>query len=155
MHRLEPHAVGIGEEHRVIFVIAVVAVGRIGNRHAVLVEERAEIVHGFAARELEGVVMKTDIALAMLALASLRVGLPDPEQCLAVAPAREAAAVVRQLEAEEAEHLAVERLRAREVAHAEHQVINAGDTGHGRLLTLDASGTDMHPNRRNMRQASH
>src|SRR5205823_5627715 len=38
--------------------------------------------------------------------------------------------VVFELEAEEAEHLGVEILRAREIADAEHQMIDAEDAGH-------------------------
>jgi hypothetical protein len=53
------------------------------------------------------------------------------EQRLAVAPAREAAAVVLEPEAEEAEHARVEILRAREIADAQHQMINADDARHG------------------------
>src|ERR1044072_4409900 len=112
---------------------AVVAVRRIGHRHAVRVEERAEVVHRLAARKLERVVVEADVALAVPAFASLRIGLRDPEQRLAVAPAREDAAVVPEVEAEEAAHHAVERLRAGEIAHAKHQMIDADDTGHGRL----------------------
>src|SRR5262245_3078383 len=80
--------------------------------------------------------MEADVALAVLALSSLRVGGGDPEQRLAVAPARHVGILVFQLEAEEAEQLAVERLRALEVADAEHQVIDADDAGHADLRLL-------------------
>src|SRR5262249_58522729 len=60
-----------------------------------------------------------------------RVGGGDPEQRLAVAPAGHVGVVVFELEAEKAEQLAVELLRARKVADAEHQVIDADNAGHG------------------------
>src|SRR5262249_55677579 len=95
-------------------------------------------VHVAAARNLEGVVVEADVALAVLALAALRVGGGDPEQRLAVAPAGHVTVVVFELEAEKAEQLAVEVLRAREVADAEHQVIDADDAGHGSLPRLSS-----------------
>src|SRR5262249_37723758 len=79
----------------------------------------------------ERVVVEADIALAISVLAALCVGGRDPEQRLAIAPADEIGAVVFALEAKEAEHLVVERARAREVADAEYEVIEAGDAGHG------------------------
>src|SRR5262249_40854462 len=78
----------------------------------------------------KGIVVEADVALAVLALAALRVGGGDPEQRLAVAPAGHVGVLVFELEAEKAEQLAVELLRAREVANAEHQVIDADDAGH-------------------------
>src|SRR5262249_10879060 len=117
---------------------AVIFAGRIDHGHAVRFEESAERVHVVAARKLEGVVVEADVALAVLALAALRVGGGDPEQRLAVAPAGHVAVVVFELEAEKAEQLAVELLRAREVAHAEHQVIDADDAGHGLLPRLSS-----------------
>src|SRR5262249_4101180 len=128
-HGFELHAVGVGEIDRVIGA-AVIFAGRIDHGHAVLFEERAERVHVVAARKLEGVVVEADVALAVLALLALRVGGGDPEQRLAVAPAGHVGGVVFELEAEKAEQLAVELLRAREVADAEHQVIDTDDAGH-------------------------
>src|SRR6185503_5906034 len=63
--------------------------------------------------EIDRIVMKADVALAVLALLSLCIGLRDPEQGLAVAPPDYVGMVVFQLEAEEAQHLAVEVLRGR------------------------------------------
>src|SRR4051812_43803862 len=77
--------------------------------------------------------VKADVALAVLVLLALGIRGGDPEQGLAVAPARHVRIFVLELEAEEAEHLAVEVLRAREVADAEHEVIDADDAGHGGL----------------------
>ena len=74
--------------------------------------------------------VKADVALAVLVRLALCVGGGDPEQGLAVAPARHVGILVLELEAEKAEQLAVERLRAREVADAEHEVIDADDAGH-------------------------
>src|SRR5262245_48954227 len=128
-HALELHAVGVGEIHRVIGA-AVIFAGRIDHVHFILGEEIAERVHVVAARQLEGIVVKADVALAVFTLLSLRVGGGDPEQGFAVAPAGHAAVLVFELEAEKAEELAVELLRAREVADAEHQVIDADDAGH-------------------------
>src|SRR5207248_10227615 len=87
-------------------------------------------VHRVAAGKLERIVMKADVALAVLVPAAFAVGLRDPEQRLAVAPAGKAAAVVLQPEAEEAEHPGVVVLRAREIADAQHQMIDADDAGH-------------------------
>src|SRR5262249_52167860 len=129
-HGFELHAVGVGEIDRVIGA-AVIFAGRIDHGHAVRFEEGAERVHVVAARPLEGVVVKAGVALAVLALLALRIGGGDPEQRLAVAPAGHVGVVVFELEAEKAEQLAVELLRAREVADAEHQVIDADDAGHG------------------------
>src|SRR5262249_50373612 len=128
-HRFELHAVGVGEIDRVIGAPVIFA-GRIDHGHAVLFEERAERVHVVAARKLEGGGVEADVALAVLALLALRVGGGDPEQRLAVAPAGHVGVVVFELEAEKAEQLAVELLRAREVADAEHQVIDTDDAGH-------------------------
>src|SRR5262249_33783499 len=98
--------------------------------HAVELEKGAERVDVVAARQLEGIVMEADVALAVLALPALRIGLRDPEQSLAVAPARHVGIVVLELEAEEAEQLAIEFLRAREIADAEPEVIDADDARH-------------------------
>src|SRR5215467_8216925 len=128
-HGFELHAVGVGEIDRVIGA-AVIFAWRIDHGHAVRLEESAERVHVVAARKLEGVVVEADVALAVLALSPLRVGGGDPEQRLAVAPAGHVGILVLELEAEKAEQLAVELLRAGEVADAEHQVIDADDAGH-------------------------
>src|SRR5262249_48788971 len=109
---------------------------RIDRGHAVRFEEGAEWIPVVAARDFEGVVVKADVALAVLVLSPLRVGGSDPEQRLAVAPAGHVGVVVFELEAEKAEQLAVELLRAREVANAEHQVIDADDARHGALHLL-------------------
>src|SRR5438067_7739769 len=74
--------------------------------------------------------MEADIALAVLVPPALRIGGGDPEPRLAVPPAGHVRIFVFQLEAEEAEQLVVERLRAREIADAEHQMIDADDAGH-------------------------
>ena len=84
-----------------------------------LLQKRAKRVHRLAAVELERIMMKADVALAVSALAARAVGavgLRDPEQRLAVAPAGHVRILVLELETEEAQHLGVERLRAREVA---------------------------------------
>src|ERR1044072_6306518 len=56
VHRFQPHAVRIVEEYRVVLIVAVVAVGRIGDRQAVLLQKRAERVDRFAALQLERIV---------------------------------------------------------------------------------------------------
>src|SRR3984885_2069101 len=66
-HGFELHAVGIGEIDRVI-AVAVIFARRIDHRHAVLFEKSAEIIHCLAAGQLEGVVVKADIALAIFVL---------------------------------------------------------------------------------------
>jgi hypothetical protein len=53
----------------------------------VLLQHGVEAVDVPAPRELEGVVVEADIAGSVLVLLALRVGLADPEQGLAVAPA--------------------------------------------------------------------
>src|SRR2546423_14358027 len=78
-HAFELHAIRIGEEHGVIVLVAVVLAGRIEHRHAVLVEESAEIVDILAARQLERIVVEADVALAVLVLAAFCIGLGDPE----------------------------------------------------------------------------
>ncbi len=85
---------GVHQKHRVVLVVAVVGAGRVGDFKAMLAEEGAELVDRLAARKLERIVMKADVALAVLALSATSVGLRDPEQRLAVAPADEAGAVV-------------------------------------------------------------
>src|SRR5262245_62039886 len=131
-HAFELHAVGVGEIDRVVGGLVVLA-GRVDHGHAALGEEGAEIVHVPAARKLEGVVVEADVALAVLVLLAFRIGGGDPEQRLAVAPARHVGIFVLELEAEETKQLVVEFLRAGEIADAEHQVIDADDAGHGSL----------------------
>src|SRR5439155_8116476 len=131
-HALELHAVGIGEIDRIIRA-AIIFAGRVDHIHAVLLEEGAERIHVPAARKLERIVVKADVTLAILALSPLRVSGRDPEQRLAVAPAGHVRVLVFELEAEKAEQLAVELLRTREIADAEHQVIDADDAGHDTL----------------------
>src|ERR1700733_10289640 len=134
-HGFELHAVGIGEIDRVI-AVAVILARRIDHSHAVLFEKSAEIVHRFAAGQLECVVMETNIALAIFVLAPLRIGGGDPEQRLAVAPAGHVAVFVLQFEAEKFQELVVKRLRAREIADAENEMIDADDARHGSVQPL-------------------
>src|ERR1700685_1539676 len=98
-HGFELHAVGIGEIDRVI-AVAVILTRRIDHRHAVLFQERAEIVHRLAAGKLEDIVVEADIALAIFVLLSLGIGGGDPEQRLAIAPASHVVVFVFQFEAE-------------------------------------------------------
>ena len=81
--------------------------------------------------KLERIVMKADIAFAVFALLAFGVGGGDPEQRLAVAPAGHVGVVVFELEAEKVEQLAVKFLRAREIADAQNQMVDADDCGHG------------------------
>src|SRR5262245_25147787 len=131
-HALELHAVGVGEIDRVVGGLVILA-GRIDHGHAVLGEEGAERVDVLAARKLERVVVEADVALTIFVRLAFRVGGGDPEQRLAVAPAGHVGILVLELEAEKAKQLAVEFLRAGEVADAEHQVIDADDARHARL----------------------
>src|SRR5262249_16314064 len=101
-HGFELHAVWVAEINPV-FGAPVIFAGRIDPGHAVRFEEGAERVHVVAARDLEGVVVKADVALAVLALSPLRIGGGDPEQRLAVAPAGHVGILVLELEAEKAE----------------------------------------------------
>src|SRR4051794_19016938 len=141
-HAFELHAVRVGEIDRVIGGL-VVLTGRIDHGQAVLDQERAECVHILAARKLECVMVKSDVTLAVLVLLALGVGGGDPEQGLAVAPTRHVRIFVLELEAEKAEHLAVEVLRACEVADAEHEVIDADDAGHALLLAVVPTLSDL------------
>ena len=75
--------------------------------------------------------MEADIAFAIFALSPLRVGGGDPEQGLAVAPARHVRVIVFALEAEEDKQLVVEVLRAGEIADAQHEMIDTDDARHG------------------------
>jgi hypothetical protein len=110
-HAFEFHAVRIEKIDRVVGAVVLLA-GRVDNRHAMLHEECAERVDVLTARQLERIMMEADVALAVLALAPLRIGLRDPERRLAVAPAGR---VVFEPEAEKAQHLAVEVFRARKM----------------------------------------
>jgi len=74
--------------------------------------------------------MEADVALAVLPLSSFRIGSPDPEQGLAVAPAGNIGVVVFELESQKAQQLAVKLLRAREIADAQNQMIDADDGSH-------------------------
>ena len=74
--------------------------------------------------------MEADIALAIFPLSALRVGGGDPEQRLAIAPAGNIRVIVFESEAEKAEQLAVEFFRAREIADAEDEMIDADDAWH-------------------------
>ena len=71
--------------------------------------------------------METDVALAIWPLLALGVGGGNPEQGLAVTPARHVGIVVFELEAEKAEQLVVEILGAGEIADAQDEMINADD----------------------------
>src|SRR5207253_685534 len=80
-------------------------------------------------------------ALAVLPPLALRIRGRDPEQCLAVAPAREAAAIMLELEAEEAENFVVKILRARQIADAQDQMIDTDDVGHEVPMALVGSSS--------------
>src|SRR5580704_13320718 len=79
--------------------------------------------------------MEADVALAVLPLSTFLIGGGDPKQRLAIAPARHVGVVVLQLESEKAQQLPVKLLRAREVADAQNQMIDADDGGHKTLPT--------------------
>jgi hypothetical protein len=70
-------------------------------------------------------VMKADIAFAMFVLSAFGIGGGNPEQRLAVAPPGHILVFMFELEAEEAQKLLVKCLRAREIAYAENQMIDA------------------------------
>jgi hypothetical protein len=55
------------------------------------------------------------------------IGGGNPEQRLAVAPAGHILVFMFERKAEEAQKLSVERLRAREIAHTENQMIDTDD----------------------------
>src|SRR5207245_1936960 len=132
-HAFELHAVGIEEIDGVV-ALAVVGVLRrlIDDARLYLLEERAERVDIAAARKLEGVVMKADIADAVAALAPARVRRADPEQRLAVAPPGGIGELVLELEAEKAEHRVIEALGPGEVIDPEDETDEAGGAGAGR-----------------------
>src|SRR5688572_1362452 len=67
----------------------------------------------------------------MLALAALRVGVRDPETRLAVLPADRGLVLVHDLHAEEFEQRPVKALRAREIADADRDMVDASDAAHG------------------------
>src|SRR3954469_20237565 len=58
--------VRVGEIDRVVGAVVILA-GRINDRHAVLVDERAERVDVLTAGKLKRIMMKADVALAVLA----------------------------------------------------------------------------------------
>ena len=82
--------------------------------------------------------VKTDVAFAISPFAAWGGG-GDPEQRLAVASARHIRVIVFALEAEEAEHLVIERLRAPEIADTEDEVVYADDAWHGLSLGKGAA----------------
>src|SRR5277367_4029615 len=103
-HAFELHAVWIGEIDRVI-IAAVIFAWRIDDIHGVVFQEGAERVDILAACKLERIVMKADVAFAVFPLPALVIRGRDPQQRLAVAPARHVGVVVFELEAEEFEEL--------------------------------------------------
>src|ERR1051325_10299508 len=102
-----------------------------------LPQRRIELIDVDALRELEGIVVEADIALAMRVLLALGIGLGDPEQCLAVAPAGHVAVLMFQLESQRTEHLGVEGLGALEITDADDQVVDADDACHAGLHSAD------------------
>jgi hypothetical protein len=79
--------------------------------------------------------MEANVALAVLPLSTFRIGGGDPEQRLAVAPACHVGVVVFEFESEKAQQLPVKLLRAREIADAQNQMVDADDGGHKTLPT--------------------
>src|SRR5580704_828244 len=138
-HGFKFHVVRIREIDSII-IAAVILAGRIDHVHSVLFKKLAEIVDGFSAGELEGVVMESDIAFAILVLPALRIGGGDPEQGLAVAPAGHIAVFVLQFEAEKSQQLAVKFLGTSEVADAEHEMVYTDDARH-ELVRSRAAGS--------------
>src|SRR5581483_6674648 len=134
-HALELEPVRVEEEHGIVaFAVVWIVGGRIDHGDAVLLQQRVEVVDVAPLAQLEGVVVEADVADAVRVLLALRVGLADPEQGLAVAPAGGLVEVVLALESEEAQHRVVEPPRAREVLHADDEVVDADDAGrHGCL----------------------
>ena len=90
-----------------------------------------------ALRQLERVVVEADIALAVRMFLSLGVGLRDPEQGLAIAPAGHVAVLMFELESQRPEHLVVEVPGALEIADADDQVVDADDACHAGLHSAD------------------
>src|SRR5262249_54930708 len=128
-HGFQFHAIRIGEINGIVLA-AVILARRIDDIDVVALEKSAKGVDILAACHFEGVVMKADIAFAVFAFPAFGVGGGDPEQGLTVAPSGHVAIFVLELEAEKREELVVERLRAREVADAQNEMVNAGDLGH-------------------------
>ena len=83
-HAFELQPVGIQEEDGV--VILVILTCRIDDGDAFLLQEGLQIVNILPAPQLEGVVVKADIADAMRVLLAFGVRLADPETGLAVGP---------------------------------------------------------------------
>ena len=73
-------------------------------------QEILQRVDILAAAELERIVVETDVAHAVFALAPIGVGRTDPEARLAVGPANRVLVFVGDLEAQECEQPAVELL---------------------------------------------
>src|SRR6478736_3338533 len=102
MHRLELEAVGIEEEHRVI-ALAIAGIGgrRVENLDTLCEHEDVEFVDLRGALKLEGIMMKTDAAGAVLVAQSFCVGPCDPEHRVPVVPADDFARLPFALEAHE------------------------------------------------------
>src|SRR5512135_2357201 len=138
VHALELDAVGVEEIDGVI-AAGIILGGGIDDGRADLLQESLQVEDVLALGELEGVVVEADVAAAVLVLLALAVGLADPEQRLAVAPAGGVGQIVFELEAQEAQNVAVELLRPREVADADRDVIDADDADHVGVLPGGAS----------------
>src|SRR6516164_255306 len=123
-HGFQLHAVGIGEIDGVI-IAPVILPRRIDDIHVVLFEKCAKRVHVLAASRFKGVVVESDIALAVFMLSASGIRSGNPEQRLAVAPSSHVLVLVFELEAEEAQQLLVKFLRAGEIADAKNQMIDA------------------------------
>jgi len=131
VHSLELEAVRVEKEHGII-ALTVTRVGgrRVDDFNAFREHEGVELVDLRGAFKLEGVVMKADVAGAVRVAQSFGVGLRDPEHRGPVVPADDFAELPFALEAHEGQQAVVEPLRARELGHANGEVIDADNANH-------------------------
>jgi len=110
--------------------MSVIFAGRVDDLHPVFLQKCAKRVDVFAASHLERVMMKANIALAILAFPTFGIGGGNPKQRLSVAPSGHIVVFVLEREAEKGQQLVIESLRPPEIADAENEMINTDNARH-------------------------
>ena len=88
-----------------------------------------------AASELKSIMMKPDIAGAMLVLQALLIGGTDPEPGLAIRPADRVVIFIRDLKAEVSEEPVIEGFRFLIVTDPDDDMVYSYDLDHPALLS--------------------
>src|SRR5262245_1273168 len=105
-HAFKLETIRIEKEHGIIVVI--IFAGWIDDGGAKLVQEVLQRIHVSAAAQLEGIVVEADVADAVFAFATVRIGGADPESCLAIGPADRILVFLGYFKAKEAEQPVIE-----------------------------------------------